>query len=242
MYRAFHLVGHRLCPYVQRVAMMMAKNNIPHRRTDILLDDKPDWFLKLSPTGNVPILIIDDHKVLFEADAICTYLDDLSWKHILPGDAYEKALHHGLIAIGGQILSRTADLIYRDLSEDMVDVTLHQIHKQLEIVASLHKPKPIAERDELGLLDMVFATVFRPFPLISLALNRDLYAGFKYLNAWSQDLAAHQHVKQAVPVSYLTEMHSFVSQKSGYLAGRLQMIPPETTMLAKEDTSNVISI
>lgn len=242
MYRAFHLVGHRLCPYVQRVAMMMAQNDIPHRRTDISLDDKPDWFLKLSPTGNVPVLIIDDHKVLFEADAICTYLDDLSWKSMFPSDAYAKARHQGLIAIGGQILSLTADLIYRDLSEDMVDVTLHEVHKRLEIVASLHRPEPIADGDQLCLLDMVFATIFRPFALISLGLNRDLYAGFKYLKAWSLDLAAHRHVKQVVPTSYLTEMHSFVSQKDGYLAGRLQMIAPQTLMPATGETSNVVSI
>jgi glutathione S-transferase len=227
---------------VQRVAMVMFQNRIRHQRTDIELDNKPDWFTKQCPTQNVPLLIIDDDKTLFEADAICRYLDALMWKSLFPVDAYVMALHHSAMAIGEKILSLTADLIYRDLSEEIVDATLHQIHKQFAIVSRLITPSPLAQDSDLTLLDMVFATVFRPLPLISVGLNRDLCAGFADLRGWATDLAANRTVISAVPSSYFAEMHEFISRKNGYLAHRLRAIPADGLELKNVGECNVVSL
>jgi glutathione S-transferase len=226
---SYHLIGHRLCPYVQRVAMVLAQNGTEYRRTDIALDAKPDWFLELSPTGNVPVLVVDDGRTLFEAAAICQYLAAMSWKSLYPVDAYDRAFEQGVIAIADKILALTADLIYRDLSEQAVDATIHAIHRQMSIVSDLVTPQIIAEDTDLSMLDIVFATVFRPFALIGFGLNRDLFAGFVGLRGWARDLAMHQTVRNAVPPTYYREMHEFISAKDGYLAKRLQMIPPHET-------------
>jgi len=222
---SYHLIGHRLCPYVQRVAMVFSQNTIAHKRTDIELDTKPDWFLELSPTGNVPLLVIDSDKSLFESAAICQYLQDMYWTKLFPVDAYDRAFQQGVIAIGDKILSLTANLIYRDLSENMVDATLHQINTQMSIISVLMTPDSVAKDQDLSMLDMVFATVFRPFALISAGLNRDLFAGFPTLRRWSNQLAAHQTVRTAVPATYYQEMHAFIACKDGYLAKRLRAIP-----------------
>ncbi|WP_338185739.1 glutathione S-transferase family protein [Thalassospira tepidiphila] len=229
---SYHLIGHRLCPYVQRVAMVLAQNGIAHKRTDIALDAKPDWFLVLSPTGNVPVLVVDDERTLFEAAAICQYLEAITGKKPCGADAYDLALAQAVVAIGDKLLSLTADLIYRDLSESSVDATMQQIHKQMSIVSDLMPPKAVDADKDLSMLDIVFATVFRPFALIAVGLNRDLFAGFPGLRGWAGDLAKHETVRNAVPATYSRELHEFIACKDGYLANRLRMIPQDTIVLA----------
>lgn len=229
---SYHLIGHRLCPYVQRVAMVLAQNGITHKRTDIVLDAKPDWFLGLSPTGNVPVLVVDDGRTLFEAAAICQYLEAIAGKSPNATDAYDLAFAQGVVAIGDKLLSLTADMIYRDLSENSFDATMHQIQKQMSIVSGLVLPQALSAGKELSMLDIVFATVFRPFALIAVALNRDLFAGFPGLRGWASDLAKHETVRNAVPATYYRELHEFIACKGGYLANRLRMIPQDNIVLA----------
>lgn len=69
------LVSHVLCPYLQRAAIVLAEKGVPFERRDVDLANKPDWFLRLSPTGKTPMLLVDGHA-LFESAAICEYLDE----------------------------------------------------------------------------------------------------------------------------------------------------------------------
>lgn len=45
-------------------------NGLPYDIEHIQLSDKPDWFLALAPTGQVPLLITKTGQALFESDAI----------------------------------------------------------------------------------------------------------------------------------------------------------------------------
>src|SRR3982751_20174 len=73
------LISHTLCPYVQRAVIALTEKGIPFERIDIDLANKPDWFLKISPLGKVPVLIVrttDGEAVLFESNVICEYIED----------------------------------------------------------------------------------------------------------------------------------------------------------------------
>jgi len=52
------LISHHLCPYVQRAAIALGEKGAPFERILIDLANKPDWFLKISPLGKVPLLVI----------------------------------------------------------------------------------------------------------------------------------------------------------------------------------------
>ena len=69
------LVSHALCPYVQRAAIVLSEKGVAFERRDVDLANKPDWFLRLSPTGKTPMLLVDGYA-LFESAAICEYLDE----------------------------------------------------------------------------------------------------------------------------------------------------------------------
>ncbi|MGL3822271.1 glutathione S-transferase family protein [Sphingopyxis sp. R3-92] len=74
------LVSHPLCPFVQRAAIVLLEKGVAFERIDANLADKPDWFLALSPTGKVPLLIVkrpgEPDAILFESMVICEYLDE----------------------------------------------------------------------------------------------------------------------------------------------------------------------
>lgn len=73
------LVSFNVCPFVQRSLIVLEEKRV-RDHYDIRyidLDAKPDWFLRYSPMGQVPILIVGD-TVLFESVAINEYLDDVS--------------------------------------------------------------------------------------------------------------------------------------------------------------------
>ena len=73
------LISHKLCPYVQRAVIALTEKGVPFERIDIDLGNKPDWFLKISPLGKVPVLrveTVDGEAVLFESNVICEYIED----------------------------------------------------------------------------------------------------------------------------------------------------------------------
>lgn len=72
------VVSFKICPFVQRVTALLEAKKMDYEIEYIELSDKPDWFLDISPNWQVPLLITDSWKVLFESDAIIEYIDDIS--------------------------------------------------------------------------------------------------------------------------------------------------------------------
>ncbi|SON49898.1 glutathione S-transferase family protein [Vibrio tapetis] len=70
------LISFKNCPFVQRVMGALILKNVPFEIEYIELSNKPQWFLDISPNGQVPVLITENDTVLFESDAIAEYLDD----------------------------------------------------------------------------------------------------------------------------------------------------------------------
>lgn len=71
------VISFKICPFVQRVTALLEVKDIPYEIEFISLSDKPQWFLEISPNGQVPVLITDAGRVLFESDAIVEYLEEV---------------------------------------------------------------------------------------------------------------------------------------------------------------------
>lgn len=84
------LVSHKLCPYVHRAAITLREKGIAFERREIDLKNKPEWFLKLSPYGKVPLLLADG-VALFESTAICEFIDETHPPALLPVDPFARA-------------------------------------------------------------------------------------------------------------------------------------------------------
>ena len=98
------LISHRLCPYVQRAANLLAENEQPCVRIDIDLARKPDWFMAISPLGKTPVLLVGDQPI-FESAVICEYLDDTLLPALHPQDALVRAQHRSWMEFGSSVLN-----------------------------------------------------------------------------------------------------------------------------------------
>lgn len=70
------VISFKICPFVQRVTALLEAKELAYDIAYISLSDKPQWFLDISPNGQVPVLITDSGRALFESDAIVEYLEE----------------------------------------------------------------------------------------------------------------------------------------------------------------------
>ena len=84
------LISFKLCPFVQRSVITLKHKGVPFEVKYIDLENKPDWFLRLSPTGKVPVLKVGD-TVLFESAVINEYLNDVNPPSMHPADPLDRA-------------------------------------------------------------------------------------------------------------------------------------------------------
>lgn len=114
MYR-LHLISFDLCPFVQRSVITLLEKQVPFEVTYIDLADKPDWFLKISPFGKVPVLKVDDEHVIFESAVINEFVDEVTPGSLHPADPVRKAHNRAWIEyasaliVDGYLLSMAPD-------------------------------------------------------------------------------------------------------------------------------------
>jgi glutathione S-transferase len=87
------LVSFKTCPWVQRAAIVLREKNTPFEFRHIEPDNRPDWFLAISPHKKVPVLRVDDKVSLFESSAIAEYLDETIAPRLHPDDPVQRAVN-----------------------------------------------------------------------------------------------------------------------------------------------------
>ncbi|KAG8373467.1 hypothetical protein BUALT_Bualt11G0027300 [Buddleja alternifolia] len=63
------------CPFTQRVLLTLEEKHLPYDLKLIDLKNKPEWFLKISPEGKVPLLKLDE-KWIPDSDVITQALEE----------------------------------------------------------------------------------------------------------------------------------------------------------------------
>ena len=91
----YMLVSFKTCPWVQRSAIVLREKKVEFELRHIEPDNRPDWFLAISPHKKVPVLRIDDVVSLFESNAINEYLDETIAPRVHPEDPIARAINRG---------------------------------------------------------------------------------------------------------------------------------------------------
>ena len=86
----FKLCSFKTCPWVHRAAIVLQEKGIEYDLEYIDRDNRPDWFLAISPHSKVPVLIVDEDRALFESNAIAEYLDELTGGKLIPASGPAK--------------------------------------------------------------------------------------------------------------------------------------------------------
>ncbi len=216
----YRLISFKLCPYVQRAAILLAEKKVPFERVDIDLQDKPQWFLDLSPLGKVPVLVIDkdgDETVLFESSVIAEYLDEVIEPQLHPVDPLEKARHRAWI----EFASSTLVDIYAMFSGDRAEHEgrLESLDSKFARLENQLGSGPYFAGERFTIVDAAFGPAFRYFDTFDRMLARDLFQGRPKLSAWREKLRQRPSVVGAVDPDYSQALLRYVGDKEGHMAG-----------------------
>jgi len=212
------LVSHVLCPYVQRAAIVLTEKAVAFERRDIDLADKPQWFLRLSPTGKTPVLLVDG-AALFESAAICEYLDETLLPPLHPTHALRRAQHRAWMEFGSGVLNSIWSF-YTAADDAGLHRCARDLHHRFAQVEAALGQGPFFD-GEFSLVDAVFAPVFRYFDVFETIDDFGFFAGLAKVAAWRRALAARPSVQQAVDPRYHSLLREFIVDQKGALASRL---------------------
>ncbi|WP_413710800.1 glutathione S-transferase family protein [Rhizobium sp. Rhizsp82] len=217
------LISHHLCPYVQRAAIALGEKGVPFERILIDLANKPDWFLKISPLGKVPLLVIEEDgekAVLFESAAICEYLDETQpGPKLHPADALSRARHRGWIEFGSSIL---ADLWTYETTSDAAQLEDKRkiIAGKFQTIEAELSAGPFFAGEDFSLVDAVFAPIFRYFDVFDTLAESHIFDGLPKVHAWRRELAQRPSVRAAASPDYARRLMAFLEKHQSVLLRR----------------------
>lgn len=215
------LVSHKLCPYVQRVAIALQEKRIVFQRIDIDLANKPAWFLALNPLGKTPVLLVPDgeeYRALFESAVICEYIEELPLlPRLHPATSLERAEHRAWIEVASELLNAIGRY-YSAEDADALAQRGREIHERLARIEAGLGEGPWFAGKEFSLVDAAFAPAFRYFDVFETFLPFDFTADLPAVAQWRRALAARPSVRTAVSPGYPARLRAFVEKRGGELA------------------------
>jgi glutathione S-transferase len=217
MKRKLHLVSHHLCPYVQRAVIALNEKSVPHERTYVDLDNKPDWLKRVSPLGKVPLLLVDEETALFESAVICEYLEDtLPVPPLHPQDPLERARHRAAIEFASAVLNDIWGLEIATTAQAAGEKAA-AIKAKLAWMEKSLGAGPYFAGACFSLVDAAFAPVFRYFDVFDTITDFRIFTDVPKVVGWRAALAARPSVREAVTLDYPERLRAFLQVRDAYL-------------------------
>ncbi|MFY3383830.1 glutathione S-transferase family protein [Paracidovorax sp. MALMAid1276] len=214
------LVSHPLCPYVQRAAIVLIEKGIPFHRRDIDLSNKPDWFLKISPMGKTPLLLVGD-DVIFESAVICEYLEDTALPRLHPAEALRRAEHRSWMEFGSVVLQLIA-AFYNAPDESTLRARAADIRSRFaRLDEALHDGSTYFAGDRFSMVDAVFGPVFRYFDVFDQIEDFGFWQGLARLQNWRSALMGRRSVAMAASPDYPLLLSAFLRGRDSAISRRM---------------------
>ncbi|BDA79061.1 glutathione S-transferase [Leptospira kobayashii] len=214
------LISFKLCPFVQRSVITLLEKKVDYEIKYIDLANKPDWFLKISPFGRVPVLQVGEH-VLFESAVINEYLDEVNPPSLHPTVPIEKAKQRAWIEFASAInmdqylLTMTKDK--QEFDKKLSD--LNAKFSQLEaILPNGFSDSLYFSGKTFQLIDTSFAPAFMRFDFLEKSkANLKFFENFPKLALWSKTLLSKDSVKNSVLPEVPEEYIRYIKDHNSYL-------------------------
>ena len=191
--------------------------------TYINLREKPDWFLKISPHGKVPVLNVGD-DVLFESNAIAEFLDETVSPQLHPTDAIKRARNRAWTDFVPDFSKGLSAAYRRDSVEEMEEgrADAEKVLAKLEDAIKNERGNdgPYFNGDTLCLVDAAYAPFLQRFMIAEAKLNTGLLDVFPLVRAWTEALLATDLVTGSVAETFVPEFKASMT-RYGYHIGTL---------------------
>jgi glutathione S-transferase len=210
------LISHKLCPYVQRAVIALTEKGVSFERIDIDLASKPDWFLRISPLGKTPVLVVGDHAI-FESAVILEYVEETQAHPLHPADALTRAEHRAWIEFGSAVLNDIAGF-YTAPDKAALDTKALALEQKFARLEARVTASPWFDGEKFSLVDAVFGPVFRYFDVFDEIADFGILSSKPKLARWRASLAARPSVKSAVSADYPALLRDFIDRRRSYLS------------------------
>ena len=210
------VVSFKICPFVQRVTALLEAKNIPYEIEFISLSDKPQWFLDISPNGQVPVLITDNGTALFESDAIAEYLDEAFpalQPELSPEDKASNrawsylASKNYLVQCGAQRSPDETALVERSAK---LGQAFDKIERQLG-------DTPYFNGDTVGMVDIAWLTLLHRADIIEKNTGYDFIGQRPKLKSWQRNMMATGLAGKSVAPDFEEAFADFYLSDQPYL-------------------------
>ena len=215
------LISTKRCPFVQRSIITLNHKGIDHRMTYVDLDDPPQWFLDISPLGQVPALRVDGDAVIFESAVINEYLDDVTPGQLHPADPLQRAINKSWIEFGGGCCSLTFQVMVAP-SQKAYEEIIAQLATNLGRVEKVLGDGPFFNGDEFALIDAAYAPIFIRLDVFRDLLGMQITEDLPKIHAWQKTLLALPEVQQARVPELPDLFRELITSRNAYAQSLLQ--------------------
>lgn len=211
------LISFKLCPFVQSTVITLLQHNVDYKITYIDINDPPPWFEDVSPTGQVPILKVDNEHVIFESAVINEFVNEAFNCNILPEDPLQRALQRAWAQFCASILGDMFNLIGAETQSAMEDIE-YDIHDKLDRLEEMKTDSFFFYGDELSLIDSYFAGILMRMTLLRPGCDLCGIDRHPKLKQYGERLLDIESVKNSV-VPEFSEMYlGMVKKRAGYIS------------------------
>src|SRR6266446_702061 len=188
------LVSFKTCPWVQRAAIVLREKGVAFEFRHIDPDNRPDWFLAISPHRKVPVLRIDETASLFESNAIAEYLDETIAPRLHPADPLARAVNRAWTDYLPTSAAAVTATAYAD-SEADYRAAAAQIpvpFERLETALASQGSGPFFNGDAYSLVDAAYAPFLQRYHFLDRVKMLGHLEKFPRLAAWMEALLDRQ--------------------------------------------------
>lgn len=169
--------------------------------TYITKDDKPDWFLELSPHGKVPVLKVND-IALFESNAIAEFLDEVVEPRLAPQDPIMRAYNRAWTDFTGNWAKALNQVTYAKTVEEHASALNElplTLQKLEDALSRRSNNGPYFNDENISLVDAAYAPFIMRFEIVEGINPTNILKQYPNISAWSDALMENEFVINSVP-------------------------------------------
>jgi glutathione S-transferase len=222
------LVSFKTCPWVQRAAIVLREKKVDFEFRHIEPDNRPDWFLAISPHKKVPVLRLDDRVSLFESNAIAEFLDETVAPRLHPEDPVARAVNRAWTDYVPTFASLVTGVAYADTQADYDKAAAHipVPFERLEKALEKQGGAPFFNGAKYGLVDAAYAPFLQRYFYLDRINKLGHIEKFPHLKAWGEALVARPSTHSFPPAEFEQLYREAVRRRKKWISQFVETAAP----------------
>lgn len=216
------LISFKLCPFVQRAAIVLSEKKIDYQVEYIDLNNPPAWFLDVSPLKRVPVLEVNG-SFIFESNVICEYLEDAFPRRIHPIDNITRAINRGWNEFANDLMFKAyAVCVAQDECDYLEKLnTVWDKFDNLELAVS---NGPYFNGSDFSMVDAVYMPLFQRLGYLERYRN-DVFDSDRHpkIMKWKKNLFLRASLKDSEVPDQENYFREFIAKKNVYFSKMMEI-------------------